>query len=1148
MSGKRLGFVRLADLAAAATKHSNSSASSTVSAFNAARGKQTSFASSQNTRSYSVSPKLHTAASTRSVWWAQVEHASNNDAHPCQLRPEQTEQQTRLQQQQFMQRSDESTQNGAHGLLPSDDPSSTKQFADNDGGHSLLARGKRANRNVGAANNTQESFGRPLISTLQAFYHKEMSLRGQYFQLWADDETHYHQAPLYSFVGSKEKSKAISLWTRQWKNEINALDMARNDYQEELIETRHRGGEVDRMPAQSIMRSWYQPLVKALEAENEAIKKREHLMDRNVYGPFFGLLLPENLAVIVIHSVMNSLLHRPREKADSPAGVGRHVAITTAIGRAIEQQVHVEKLKSAIRQGNKRIRKAAMLWADGQIAKRALEKAGVSGFSDKEVAKWRSEFTAVDFELPTDPKDWFSTTDGFEKHLKMTSKRWLEKASGSKASTSKRIRRNALASLGDDSFWTPAIRVKVGSRLLQILIATAMVPVPSHKKHHNSSTMSSKEVELVHAFSHGIEVRAVKTRLMKFGVIRCHDAVLRKLEGSGELRFTSTMQYKPMLVPPKPWRSWHNGGHLMLDTAVIRMQNHLENGKLLQAADRVAASGLGLGANKVYEALNALGAVPWKVNQKVLQVVNTAWDAGGAVGKLPDRSLADIAVEPLRFPRFYQAVSSKHQLQFKLADCSRLEKYFLKKKDDLLRQARNEAYSLRCDMIYKLNIANELEKEEAFYFPHSMDFRGRAYPIHPNLNHLGSDVCRGLLSFAEAKPLGPRGLDWLRVSVANLYGGGADKLPLDGRVQFAIDHMEDIRATVAAPLDPENTWWRKADSPWQLLAVCYDLVAAVDSEDPSQYTSALPIHQDGSCNGLQHYAALGRDAWGGTAVNLTSKDRPQDVYTEVAKRVKGRCADIILEGPGKTETTQERYNDAVKLAGIVNRKLVKQTVMTSVYGVTRIGARLQVANRLKEFGWTNKDDIFRVSSTASKLALEGLSDMFQGAHDIMSWLADCASRIAKTNQAVGWVTPLGLPVVQPYRETKKQSVRTLMQHVVLHHHSDGLPVMKARQKSAFPPNFIHSIDSTHMMQTAVACHAEGLAFAGVHDSFWTHPCDVDRMNQILREQFVALHSQPLLELLLSRFQDEYPDVDFPQVPERGHLNLEEVKDSTYFFS
>ena len=40
--------------------------------------------------------------------------------------------------------------------------------------------------------------------------------------------------------------------------------------------------------------------------------------------------------------------------------------------------------------------------------------------------------------------------------------------------------------------------------------------------------------------------------------------------------------------------------------------------------------------------------------------------------------------------------------------------------------------------------------------------------------------------------------------------------------------------------------------------------------------------------------------------------------------------------------------------------------------------------------------------------------------------------------------------------------------------------------SAFPPNFIHSVDSAHMMLTAIACNKAGLSFAGVHDSYWTH--------------------------------------------------------------
>jgi len=60
----------------------------------------------------------------------------------------------------------------------------------------------------------------------------------------------------------------------------------------------------------------------------------------------------------------------------------------------------------------------------------------------------------------------------------------------------------------------------------------------------------------------------------------------------------------------------------------------------------------------------------------------------------------------------------------------------------------------------------------------------------------------------------------------------------------------------------------------------------------------------------------------------------------------------------------------------------------------------------------------------------------------------------------------------------------------------------------------------------------GLAFAGVHDSFWTHPGDVDRMNGILRDAFVELHSRPLLEELKAEFEAMFPGLVFPDVPDR----------------
>lgn len=110
----------------------------------------------------------------------------------------------------------------------------------------------------------------------------------------------------------------------------------------------------------------------------------------------------------------------------------------------------------------------------------------------------------------------------------------------------------------------------------------------------------------------------------------------------------------------------------------------------------------------------------------------------------------------------------------------------------------------------------------------------------------------------------------------------------------------------------------------------------------------------------------------------------------------------------------------------------------------------------------------------------------------------------------------------------------------------------SKQASAFPPNYIHSLDASHMMMTADACARHGIAFAGVHDSFWTHAADVDTIRREIREQFVALYSQPLLEQLRADMQlsleEAGSDAVLPPPPATGELDLKCVLDSTYFFN
>ena len=75
------------------------------------------------------------------------------------------------------------------------------------------------------------------------------------------------------------------------------------------------------------------------------------------------------------------------------------------------------------------------------------------------------------------------------------------------------------------------------------------------------------------------------------------------------------------------------------------------------------------------------------------------------------------------------------------------------------------------------------------------------------------------------------------------------------------------------------------DDPWQYLAACIEVTNAVRSGNPHTFVSHLPIHQDGTCNGLQHYAAIGKDEDGSKSVNVLPSDRPQDVYNDVSKRI-----------------------------------------------------------------------------------------------------------------------------------------------------------------------------------------------------------------------------------------------------------------------
>lgn len=91
-------------------------------------------------------------------------------------------------------------------------------------------------------------------------------------------------------------------------------------------------------------------------------------------------------------------------------------------------------------------------------------------------------------------------------------------------------------------------------------------------------------------------------------------------------------------------------------------------------------------------------------------------------------------------------------------------------------------------------------RNEFIFFPHNMDFRGRVYPISPYLSHMGDDLNRSLLLFAEGRALGSRGLSWLKVHCINLCGQ-KKRSSIEERMDFAEKMLPNMLDSANKPMN-----------------------------------------------------------------------------------------------------------------------------------------------------------------------------------------------------------------------------------------------------------------------------------------------------------------------------------------------------------
>jgi len=677
----------------------------------------------------------------------------------------------------------------------------------------------------------------------------------------------------------------------------------------------------------------------------------------------------------------------------------------------------------------------------------------------------------------------------------------------------------------EDTEWPLSIKLQLGAALLSGLLKTSRMTVI---KEHPETKQKASQSQPV--FSHSSRL----SRGKKLGIILPNPELIKHLKR--EPMADMIARHLPMVCPPDPWTGLKVGGYVKYPVSIVRTTVGEVEQRIYADAAIIRGD-----MEQVLKGLDVLGKTAWKVNHSVLDVMLKVWNSGEPLGKIPPATFdPELPPEPP-------------------AEAGKDAKVKWKARLKALENLKTGYHSQRCYINLQLEIARAF-RDQTFYFPHNVDFRGRAYPVPPYLNHMGADHVRALLYFAKGKPLGANGLGWLKIHLANVYG--YDKASLKDREQFAIDNYDNVIDSAENPLTGKK-WWQQAEDPWQCLATCYELKAALESPDPTQFVSHLPIHQDGTCNGLQHYAALGGDAWGASQVNLVPQDKPADVYSAVADLVKELIAKDLEEGDHMAEAC----------TGKIVRKVVKQTVMTNVYGVTFVGAKDQIRKQLDALyprfeAETGIPSYMAAMYIAAKV-FKALGTMFQGAHHIQDWLVDAADRVCRAltmeqldkiaalappelafpqqkdeekatrgkkahlktafsedimdhfRSTIVWTTPLGMPVVQPYRKSLMKKITTNIQDLTVKVPGRQQPVDKRKQLQAFPPNFVHSLDASHMLLSALECDAAGLTFAAVHDSFWTHAADVDKMNIILRDAFIRIHSEDVIGRLGEEFNTRY---------------------------
>ena len=251
-----------------------------------------------------------------------------------------------------------------------------------------------------------------------------------------------------------------------------------------------------------------------------------------------------------------------------------------------------------------------------------------------------------------------------------------------------------------------------------------------------------------------------------------------------------------------------------------------------------------------------------------------------------------------------------------------------------------------------------------------------------------------------------------------------------------------------------------------------------------------------------------------------------------------------------------------------NRSFIKKPVMIDSYGAGKEGKSKKIFEEIEN--WFNLEKKYKeeYAKYLARMVDKAIDKVTVSASLYDKYMKRVVKIILDKNpdKLIRWKTPLGLDVVQiEYIKDKGNPIKFKNAKITYVIESDK--VDKEEQQKGISPNFIHSLDATHLYMTLLELKKRGINYLRpIHDSYAVYADDMGELQEILKEKFIEIYSRDILkefidfvrenyEFDIERFKKEVEKIadkkaivkDISVIVDED-FNLDEIKNSKYMFS